>query len=239
MKSSYVKIAFLFMAGAGLALSCAQSETDDIHVGPGSGGASSTGGTTATGGNSSTGGATATGGTSTGGTTATGGTIGTGGTHATGGTTGSGGVIGTGGNPGSGGGGAGRSGSGGSTGMAGNNGTGGAGGGTATFADVTALFAANCVSCHDGTAHTDLRASGLYSRIVNQNATKSCTTQKLIVPNSPSTSLISNKIKGTNLGGCGVRMPNGCSTTSSNPRACLTTTQIATVDNWINAGAPM
>ncbi len=222
MKSSYLKIAFLFAAGAGLALSCAQSETTDIHTGPTTG----TGGTTATGGSSATGGST-----------------GTGGNSATGGSTGTGGVLGTGGSTGGSSGTAGRSGgTGGSSGTAGRSGgTGGSGGGsgTATFADVTALFAANCVACHDGSAHTDLRSSGLYARIVNQNATKSCTTQKLIVPNSPSTSLISNKIKGTNLGGCGARMPYQCSTTSSNPRACLTTAQIATVDNWINAGAPM
>ncbi|MES1165366.1 MAG: hypothetical protein ABUR63_06410, partial [Verrucomicrobiota bacterium] len=64
---------------------------------------------------------------------------------------------------------------------------------------------------------------------------------KLIVPGSPSTSLISDKIHGgTALGSmCGVRMPYMCSATSSTPRACLTAAQIATVDNWINAGAPM
>jgi hypothetical protein len=34
-------------------------------------------------------------------------------------------------------------------------------------------------------------------------------------------------------------MPAQCSTTSSTPRACLTAAQIATIDDWINAGAPM
>ncbi len=226
MKSPYVKIALLFMAGAGLHLSCAQSETTDVTPTPMTGtggiGTSSTGGTTATGGSQ------ATGGNATGGTSSTGGTTGTGGAQATGGTTGTGGVLATGGTTGTGG-------MAGHSGGAGSNGTGGAGGGAAaSFADVTALFAANCIGCHTGTPHTDLRAAGLYARIVNQNDTKApCTAQKLIVPNNPAMSLISNKIKGTNLNGCGNRMPSGCTT------KCLMPAQIATVDNWINAGAPM
>jgi hypothetical protein len=33
------------------------------------------------------------------------------------------------------------------------------------------------------------------------------------------------------------RMPDNCSTTSTNPRACLTTAQIALIESWITAGA--
>jgi hypothetical protein len=119
---------------------------------------------------------------------------------------------------------------------------GGTGTGTGTFAAVAALLMTNCSSCHNGTNHTDLRTAGLGARIVNGSSNPStntsCTSQKLIVPNSTATSLIYNKVMGTNLGGCGNRMPMGCSTTSANPRACLTTAQIATIAAWINAGAP-
>jgi hypothetical protein len=226
----------------------------------GSGGVTSTGGTTAT----STGGSTATstGGstvTSTGGATGTGGTTtsGSGGMFGTGGSTvtGTGGATGTGGSTGSGTGGVtglggAKAGTGGVSGGAGASGVGGASGGTATFAAVTALFATNCVPCHNGMKHTDLRAAGLYARIVNASTLSTlttnamCTSQKLIVPNSPAMSLISNKVHGTNLGGCGARMPYMCSTTATmpapaSPPACLTTAQIATIDGWISAGAPM
>jgi hypothetical protein len=225
----------------------------------GSGGVTSTGGTTVT----STGGSTATGTggstvTSTGGATGTGGTTtsGSGGVLGTGGTvTGTGGATGTGGSTGSGTGGVtglggAKAGTGGVSGGAGASGVGGASGGTATFAAVTALFATNCVPCHNGMKHTDLRAAGLYARIVNASTLSTlttnamCTSQKLIVPNSPAMSLISNKVHGTNLGGCGARMPYMCSTTATmpapaSPPACLTTAQIATIDGWISAGAPM
>jgi hypothetical protein len=225
----------------------------------GSGGVTSTGGTTVT----STGGSTATGTggstvTSTGGATGTGGTktSGSGGVLGTGGTvTGTGGATGTGGSTGSGTGGVtglggAKAGTGGVSGGAGASGVGGASGGTATFAAVTALFATNCVPCHNGMKHTDLRAAGLYARIVNASTLSTlttnamCTSQKLIVPNSPAMSLISNKVHGTNLGGCGARMPYMCSTTATmpapaSPPACLTTAQIATIDGWISAGAPM
>lgn len=236
-------------AAAGSALSCAQSDTLNLPTGGmgGSGNFAETGGTggtsaTGAGGTSNTGGNVGSGGSATGGTVATGGSVGSGGSRATGGTTGTGGSGGTGGRAGAGGSGAGgRGGVGGSA--SGTGGTGGAGGAAATFASVTALFAANCTSCHDGTNHTDLRATGLYARIVNQSPTKStvaaCESQKLIVPGNTAMSLISNKIKGTNLGGCNGRMPDGCSTTSANPRPCLTTAQIAIVDSWINASAPM
>ena len=261
MKSFGLRTLFLVAAAAaGSALSCAQSDTLNLPTGGtgGSGNLAETGGTggtsaTGAGGTSNTGGSVGSGGSATGGTVATGGSVGSGGSRATGGTTGTGGSGATGGRAGAGGsgaggrGGVGGSGAGGRGGVGGSasgtGGTGGAGGAAATFASVTSLFAANCTSCHDGTNHTDLRATGLYARIVNQSPTKStvaaCESQKLIVPGNTAMSLISNKIKGTNLGGCNGRMPDGCSTTSANPRPCLTTAQIAIVDSWINAGAPM
>jgi hypothetical protein len=244
---TYFKAASVFVFGAAcIALSCAQSSTlnpapDGATTGSGNKpGATAAGGTSVSsaGGSGNTGNVVDAAGIADSGPADTGtGTVGVGGSSgggldaATGGTADGGGT-------------GGHAATGGGSGAAGRSGTGGAGGSAATFAQVTALFAANCVSCHDGTSHTDLRASGLYARIVSQPATKSavatCKTQDLIVPNDTGKSLISNKVKGPpSLTGCGVRMPYDCSTTSTNPRACLTTAQINIIDSWITAGAPM
>jgi hypothetical protein len=100
-------------------------------------------------------------------------------------------------------------------------------------------------TCHDGTNHVDLRnTTGLYARIVNAspNASKTeamCKTMKLIVPNDAANSVISKAVKAKVTGCTNARMPDECSTTSTNPRACWTTAQISTLDTWIAAGAPM
>jgi hypothetical protein len=174
--------------------------------------------------------------TSTGGRAGTGGTpgVGTGGTPPAGGSTGKGGqAAGTGGTTGGGGK------------PAGNGGTvGGAGGSSGGgFAPVAMILGMNCGTgtCHMGGAHSDLRNNaGLYARIVGAKALgMSCNTKTLIVPSSTATSAISQVIKGPFTGCSDARMPNQCSPTSAMPRACLTTAQIAVIDSWITAGAPM
>ncbi len=196
----------------------------------GAGGGTGTGGaTTSTGGITGTGGSgistNGSGGSAEGGTSgATGG--GTGGSPA--GKGGAGGRIGTGGTVGAGG----------TTGAAGRGGTGGTTGGTnGTFTQVAALLMTNCAPCHDGTAHTDLRTTGLYARIVGghsiASANAACVSQTLVVAGNSSMSLISKKVHGANLNGCGTQMPKGCTPGTT----CLTTAQMSTIDTWINAGA--
>jgi hypothetical protein len=202
---------------------------------PGSGGASS-GGAPGSGGASSggasSGGATGSGGRGSGGATGSGGSTGSGGRGTGGSGTGTGGAAtGTGG----------RGTGGGASGTGGGSG----GGSTGTFAAAAAIFGTSCGTgmCHQGGAHVDLRnTAGLRDRIVSKmvsgtNSMASCQTKTYIVPNNPAMSVISQIIKAA-VTGCGARMPDDCSTSSANPRRCLTTEQIATIDAWINAGAP-
>ena len=65
-----------------------------------------------------------------------------------------------------------------------------------------------------------------------------CRTKSYIIPNDTANSVISRIIKAA-VTGCGARMPDDCSTSATNPRACLTAAQIATIDGSIMAGAPM
>jgi hypothetical protein len=217
-----------------------------INAGTGGGQSSGTGGITGTGGNpAGTGGITGTagatgtagttggGGSGSGGTSAGGGGIGGGAAGAAGGAGGTTGIAGHGGNSGT----AGTTG--GAAGHGGNGGTAGTtGGATGTFTQVAALLMTNCAQCHDGTAHTDLRTSGLYARLVGKHsiasAAAACVSQTLVVASNASMSLISRKVHGTNLNGCGSQMPRGC-----NPgTTCLTAAQMNTIDSWIDAGAP-
>ena len=98
--------------------------------------------------------------------------------------------------------------------------------------------------CHDGTAHVDLRNnSGLYDRLkgspAGSNTMTACKSMKLVVPNDASMSVLSKVVKASLSGCTNARMPDECSTTSANPRRCLTQAQIDTIDGWIAAGAPM
>jgi len=139
---------------------------------------------------------------------------------------------------------AGAKGSGGAT---GSGGAAGGSSGTATFSAVATILGNSCGTggCHDGTAHTNLKNdSGLYTRIVNgmpsgSMAMSACKSKKLIVPSDTSMSVISQIVKASVSGCSNARMPDNCSTSSSNPRACLTSAQISTIDAWITAGAPM
>jgi hypothetical protein len=129
-------------------------------------------------------------------------------------------------------------------------GTGGAMGGggstAATFAAVATILGTSCGTgtCHQGGAHVDLRnTAGLHGRIVSQMVAGTmsntmCRTKTYIVPNDTANSVISQMIKAA-VTGCGARMPDDCSTSGTNPRACLTAAQITTIDAWITAGAPM
>ena len=169
---------------------------------------------------------------------------------------------------GSGGSSAGSTGSGGSSAAGGGPGTGGsvsvdagrdakaateAGGGAPTFAQVEAIIGANCRTSgchHSGTGtgvnnHVDLRANGLYGRLMMdvtgagaaKPEVKCMSTSKLVVPNSPQTSLLLGMLGTVTSArmGCGARMPDGCKPAGP---VCLTTAQIQTIQNWINAGAP-
>ncbi|MES1204739.1 MAG: hypothetical protein ABUS79_02265 [Pseudomonadota bacterium] len=238
-----ISVTIFLSAAAVWAVGCAPELPDDVKIGGGTGGAgpANTGGAVGSGGASATGGApasggapAATGGASTGGATNTGGAAtggrgagNTGGANATGGA-GTGG-RGTGGAPATGGGAAGMMGNAGGTGT------------TGTFAEVSALLTTACASCHNGMNHTDLRAAGLHARIVAKAPMPStnamCTSQMLVVAGNPAMSLLLSKVKGTTLGGCGAKMPAMCTTGGARP--CLTAPQIATIESWIMAGAPM
>ena len=126
---------------------------------------------------------------------------------------------------------------------------GGVGGssGSGSFTLVAQILGASCGTgtCHNGSPHVDLRnTTGLRTRIVNAmpmgtGVPAACRAMTLVVPGSPSTSLLSQIVKAP-VTACGTsRMPDSCSTSSTIPRGCLTTSQIAMIDAWITAGAPM
>ena len=62
-----------------------------------------------------------------------------------------------------------------------------------------------------------------------------CTSRKLIVANDVTNSVIAQVIMAAVTGCTNARMPDEC----PSKRACLTAAQIATITNWIIAGAPM
>ncbi|MBC8132900.1 MAG: hypothetical protein H7X95_07950 [Deltaproteobacteria bacterium] len=246
---------FSILLGAGfLHVACLPAEPAVNGTGgraPGSGGTSATGGsssggsgTTSSGGTTGSGGAPGTGGVG----TSSGGATGSGG-RGTGGAVGSGGAISSGGATGSGGSGmAGRTGTGGLAGTGGTPGTGGGSAGSsgaATFAAVATILGTNCATspCHQGGGHVDLRNNaGLRARLVNvapsgAMSMVACRTRTLVVPGNPGTSVMSQVVKGVVAGCTSARMPDECSTTSNNPRRCLTDAQIATIDSWITGGA--
>ena len=145
-----------------------------------------------------------------------------------------------GGSSGTGGGSAGMGTGGGSAGM-------GTGGAAPTFAAVSALMGSNCAvsMCHDGSnAHANYKTN-LYTVLTTPlpGTTDRCAGSTLVVPSNTAGSFLITAItkggtcpKGGNSIG---RMPDNCSTTSANPRACLTTAQIKTITDWVAAGAPM
>jgi hypothetical protein len=151
----------------------------------------------------------------------------------------------TGGNGGATGGGGGATGGGG-----GGKSTGGSGGGGAvTFSQVASLLSKACAGsqCHGGSNHINLvNMTGLYMRLTTPlpSTNPHCGGTTLIVAGSLASSFLANVIKGqsTCMKGGGTemipRMPDDCSTSSSNPRACLTAAEIKLVEDWVTAGAP-
>jgi hypothetical protein len=104
---------------------------------------------------------------------------------------------------------------------------------------VAALLQTSCSNCHNGTRHVDLRTTGLYPRLTGMLTAGSatmmgCASMALVVPGNTATSLLSKALHGA-VSGCttGV-MPKACAGAN-----CLTAAQIATIEGWIAAGAPM
>jgi hypothetical protein len=144
---------------------------------------------------------------------------------------------------------AGAGGTGGGTAGAGGGSAGTGGGSAVTFAQIKTLFGSNCGvgMCHNaGSMHLNYQGTAdlhalLTSPIPAGN--KDCVGTTPVTPNDQTSFLL----KVVNQGGGGTcpkgtgsigRMPDGCSTTSNNPRACLTATQIKLISDWIAAGAP-
>ncbi|WP_437754353.1 cellulose binding domain-containing protein [Sorangium sp. So ce1389] len=122
-------------------------------------------------------------------------------------------------------------------------GVGGAGGGsssdpacgpdTAAFADVRPILARSCTGCHGSPAAPaglDLREAMAVSALVGQDARSCSSEHALVVPFSPSSSYLMNKLNDAGL--CDPdesRMP---------PGSPLPAADIKTINDWICAGAP-
>ncbi|WP_437305224.1 cellulose binding domain-containing protein [Sorangium sp. So ce388] len=138
---------------------------------------------------------------------------------------------------------AGAGGEGGGTTTAGVGGAGGEGGGsssdpacgpdTATFTDVKPILARSCAGCHGSPAAPaglDLREAMAVGALVDQDARSCSSEHALVVPFSPSSSYLMNKLNDTGL--CDPdesRMP---------PGTPLPAADIKTINDWICAGAP-
>src|SRR5262245_7512213 len=108
-----------------------------------------------------------------------------------------------------------------------------------TFTNVARLFGI-CIGCHDFGSF-DLRNDGhLYERLIDVKArSAACTTWTLVVPGQPDESLIYAKVaEGTDLRGCGGRMPSKCADNDPLKFPCMTTANIKLIRDWIQAGAP-
>jgi len=115
-------------------------------------------------------------------------------------------------------------------------GTGGAGfevTGSADFGELTAIFAARCIGCHNGSSASlvDLRDDpGLYGRLTTPLATSSCNGRTLVVPGSVDDSLLPAKVQPRPP--CGNRMPSECAR-----EGCLSAAEIQTIVNYVGSGA--
>jgi hypothetical protein len=105
---------------------------------------------------------------------------------------------------------------------------------------VLAIFADRCVSCHDATLvglpsypQLSLTAGDAYGALVNHPADETCGGTR-VVPGDPAASYLVQKITQTTP--CsGLRMPRPF---EIGPGVPLTAAQIATITQWITAGAP-
>lgn len=114
----------------------------------------------------------------------------------------------------------------------------------ASFAQVAAIITTSCGTsdCHpnDKRMHTDLHNTDgkLLSRLLGDapaSVKPECQSRPLVMPCSPDTSLLLQKI-GTSedaWAGCGKRMPDDC----PEKRACLSNADVETIRSWIAAGA--
>jgi hypothetical protein len=105
---------------------------------------------------------------------------------------------------------------------------------TPTFAGhVQPIFTANCAPCHVGSTSGGLSLSvgASYSNLVNVPS-QALPSMNRIKPNDPQNSYLLHKIKGTQgtIGGSGSQMPLN--------RSPLLATDIKTIEDWVNAGAP-
>ena len=132
----------------------------------------------------------------------------------------------------------------------GNSGSGGGSSGTATFAQVASLLGMKCAGsmCHgNGSQQVDLvTMNGLYMRLTTALPSSSahCGGTTLVMANDAANSFLAKVVQARSSCSKGggmeqiARMPDNCSTTSSNPRACLSAAEIKTITDWIAAGAP-
>ena len=96
-------------------------------------------------------------------------------------------------------------------------------------ADVQAIWTAQCVSCH-GASNPDgqltLVAGSSRAALVNQAMVKMCSHGTRVVPGSPSTSGLMDKLLGNT---CGTRMPEGGN--------ALSAAELVMIQSWIRWGA--
>lgn len=143
---------------------------------------------------------------------------------------------------------------GGSTGGSAGKGGGGSGGGggsagggsTATFAQVTTIINSSCATgmCHNATSgqlNFKTPSPDLYTVLTTAipSSVAHCKGTTLVVPSNAAGSFLASVVKAKatckNNGADEsiARMPDNC-----NGNSCLSTAQIATISDWINAGAP-
>jgi hypothetical protein len=114
----------------------------------------------------------------------------------------------------------------------------------ASFAQVEAIVTKSCGTseCHPNAnrMHTDLHNTDgkLRTRLLGNapvSVKTECQNRPLVVPCSPETSFIMQKLSTNEAGwaGCGKRMPDEC----PEKRACLTDADIEIIRSWIAAGA--
>jgi hypothetical protein len=105
-------------------------------------------------------------------------------------------------------------------------------------------------TCHgDASQHAHLATmAGLYALLTTPlpNSSLHCKGETLVKPGDTNGSFLLKVITGPGMSMCKngtameniPRMPDDCSTSSMNPRPCLTADQIKLVSDWIAANAP-
>ncbi len=109
-------------------------------------------------------------------------------------------------------------------------------------ADVQPLFTQKCAfsGCHSSASHQQglvLDEGVAYGALVNKQMTEAGPLL-LVAPGSVKGSYLTRKILGKHLAPGTAIMPQGCPGAPQNPGGCLTPGDIATILEWIQAGAP-